>query len=244
MSVPRRSQPADGADGSPLLVSGEQERALRGRLRGWAHGRLGLNGEDFEDMYQAGWRALLELERSGPTHSLEHALRWAIGHRWRNELRRRARRPTVYLDTSDHPSLVAPDETPERVVHLEEARYLLEAANGLSERHWQVLLLADVCELAPAEVSAILNISLRTYRREHACALSAITARLEEISGGGWCADHRELLATHEGGRTAPRQAQIVRWHLSNCLTCRRALSARPLTRAGECSRTPAGVAA
>ena len=244
MTGPRGTQAAGGVGTGAIVVSADQERALRRRLRGWAHNKLGLRGEDFEDMYQAGWRALLELQRTGPTHSLEHALRWAIQQRWRNELRRRARRPTVHLDSSDHPSLVAPDEPADRVERLEEARCLLEAARRLTDRQWQVLLLADICELGPAEVSARLGISPRTYRREHASALSAITAYLEKLSEGDWCAEHRELLASHERGQATSQETQIVRRHLTNCLACRRELTAQRATRTGNLSRTPAGAAA
>lgn len=234
MTGPRASEAA-GA----IVLSAEQERALRRRLRGWAHSKLGLRGEDFEDMYQAGWRVLLELQSTGPTHSVEHALRWAIEQRWRNELRRRARRPTVHLDTSDHPSLVAREETADRVELLEEARLLLEAAKSLTDRQWQILLLANICELGPGEISARLGISPRTYRRQRASALSAITAQVEKLSEGDWCEEHRELLAGHGRGQATSHEAQWVRWHVTNCLACRRELAAQRAARTGSRSRTP-----
>lgn len=243
MTGPRVSEAAGRVAAGAIVLSADQERALRRRLRGWAHGALGLGSEDFEDMYQAGWRAVLELQRTGPTHSLEHALRWAIRQRWRNELRRRARRPTVRLDSRDSALFVAADETADRVELLQEARYVFEAAKTLTDRQWQIVFMADIGELGPAEICVRLDISPRTYRREHARALRAITAHLEKLSKGDWCKEHRELLARQVRGQATSDQAQTVRRHLTNCLACRREFAVNRTTRTGGRSRT-AGAAA
>ncbi len=216
-----------GGERSSLSLSREEEQRLRRRMCAWAYRRLGISGDDFDDMYQAAWDVVvLESSRKGPPRSLEAALRWGLEHRWIDELRRRARRPTTSLDEVSEAQLTAPADTQpsERVERLEAARHLLEAVEDLTARQWRILLLADLWELRPAKVQAALGISARTYRRDHAAALASIATRMGELLNGAWCRRHANLMAAYATGSTTGKDSRAAQRHLTNCLTCKRAV--------------------
>jgi RNA polymerase sigma factor (sigma-70 family) len=210
------------------LSTGE-ESELRRRLTRWAGRCLGLPEADFDDAYQDAWCKLLKAERNGrPTRNREHALRWAVHNSWLEELRKRRRRPAVGLDSAPESALIAnaAADPAERAELLEATRYLFEAMGAVSDRQWQIVLLADVLGLRSREIQQRLGISERLYQLDHACALRAIGGRLGELLAGDWCEHHRELLETHAAGETSPSQEWQARRHLRNCSACRRRLAA------------------
>ncbi len=221
-----RAVQGPGRERSSLSLSRDEEQRLRRRIYGWASRRLGLSGDDFEDMYQAAWLAVTESSAKAATRSLEHHLRWALERRWYNELRRRERRRWTSLDEVAEAQLTGPVDTQpsEYVERLETARHLLEAVDVLTERQWRLLLLADICGERPAQVQAALGLSERTYRREHAAALASITIRLGELLEGVWCQDHANLITAFATGRATGKDRQAAARHLRNCVACQRAV--------------------
>lgn len=187
--VTDRSGDAADAASQPRLgdIATDQERRLRQRLGSWSRCDRGVAAEDFEDAYQDAWCKVLEGERKGrATRNREGALRWALSTTWLNEQRRRRRHPTVALDSAPKAALVAPHTADpcEHVALLESARYLFQAVGAITERQWQIVLLADVLGLRPADVRGRLSLGKRTYEREHARALQTIGARLGELLEG------------------------------------------------------------
>ena len=240
---PPASRSGTGKASPALDISVEQEGRLRRRLYVWARDDLGLSAEDFGDMYQSAWCALRRLQQSASTYgSLELSLRQLLEWRWGHELRRRERRATVPLETIDEDAMLDVHQNPvDRVERLQDARYLLEAVSALTDRQRQILLLADVWELRPADVATRLGLSPRTYRREHTRALAAVTAHLGQLLDGDWCERHRPLLTLYVHGRTTPEQHQLITRHLANCLTCRRDLANQ---RCEHSAPAPAGAVA
>ncbi len=176
-------QERDTASLRIAVLAAADERALRRRLGNWACGH-GVPSADFEDACQDAWCRLLATERRGRrTRNLEHALRWSVSNAWKDEARRRQRRPTVDLDSVAVSALLAgPDADPSKhLERLEAARTLFEAVNGLSDRQRQIVLLADVYERPPSQIWTRLEISERTYQREHALALSKIVEQLGDL---------------------------------------------------------------
>jgi len=174
--------PAPPRAGAYEQLDGVDERALRRRLGGRARGR-GVPTDDFEDALQEAWCKLLATARRGrPIRNLEHGLRWNVGNAWKEEARRRHRRPTVNLDSAAASRLLAcPDADPyEQLERLEAARLALEAVSGLTERQRQIVLLADIWGRRPSQVWTELGLSERTYQREHSLALRLIAAHVSE----------------------------------------------------------------
>jgi DNA-directed RNA polymerase specialized sigma24 family protein len=164
-----------------------QERTLRRRLGRWSRCDRGVSAEDFDDAYQDAWCKVLEGERKGrATRNREGALRWALSTTWLNEQRRRRRHPAVALDSAPKAALVAPPTADplEHVELLESARYLFQAVGAITDRQWQIVLLADVFGLRPADVRSRLSLGKRTYERDHARALQTLGARLGELLEG------------------------------------------------------------
>jgi RNA polymerase sigma factor (sigma-70 family) len=219
-----------GRSGRPAHeLDPSEERALRQRLGRWSRFHRGVSSQDFDDVYQDAWCKLLEGERKGrPTRSREGALRWAVRNSWLEELRRRRRRPAVDLDSAPEAALVANGgaDPAERAELLEAARYLFEAVGAVTDRQWQIFLLADVFGLRPREIQQRLGISERLYQLDHARALQAIGGRLGELLAGDWCEQHRELLEAHAAGEASQSQERQARRHLRNCSACRRRLAA------------------
>ena len=164
-----------------------EEQALRRRLGSWSHFHGGVSPQDFDDVYQDAWCKLLERERKGrPTRNREGALRWAVRNSWLEERRGRGRRPAVDLDSAPEAALVADGaaDPAERAELLEAARCLFEAVGAVTDRQWQIFLLADVFGLRPREIHQRLGISERLYQLDHARALQAIGGRLGELLAG------------------------------------------------------------
>jgi RNA polymerase sigma factor (sigma-70 family) len=187
-------------------LSTREEDELRRRLTRWAARCLGVPTADFEDAYQDAWCKLLKAERNGrPTRNREHALRWAVHNSWLEELRKRRRRPAVGLDSAPEAALVANGaaDPAERAELLEATRYLFEAVGAVSDRQWQIFLLADVLGLRPREIQQRLGISERLYQLDHARALRAIGGRLGKLLAGDWC----EQLEAHAAGEASPTPA-------------------------------------
>jgi RNA polymerase sigma factor (sigma-70 family) len=206
-----------------LTLDPREERELQKRLRRWSRRFLGLPEAEFDDAYQGAWRKLLETERKGRrTRNLEHAMRWGIHNTWREECRRRRRRPTTPLDeTPDAALFTAPAPDPgELLERLEAARYLFEAMGTLTERQSRILLLRDVYELKPAEVCQRLRITRRTYRHDHAVAVNAVCARVGELLDDDRCAEQRDVLVAYAGRRATPRRSTPPD---STCATASRA---------------------
>jgi RNA polymerase sigma factor (sigma-70 family) len=238
-ATPTHAPPASGRaphrahDPLSQLSTGEEDE-LRRRLTRWAGRCLGLPRADFEDTYQEAWCKLLKAERNGrPTRNREHALRWAVHNSWLEELRKRRRRPAVALDSAPESALVANGATDpaERAELLEAARYLFEAVGAVSERQWQIFLLADVFGLRPREIQQRLGISERLYQLDHARALQAIGGRLAELLASDWCEQHRELPEAHAACHASPIHERRAQRHLRNCSACRRKLAASRLAR-------------
>lgn len=57
---------------------------------------------------------------------------------------------------------------------------------AVTDRQWQIFLLADVFGLRPREIHQRLGISERLYQLDHARALQAIGGRLGELLAGDW----------------------------------------------------------
>ncbi len=164
----------------PDGLTSREERELRARLVAWSGRFLGLARAEFPDLYQQAWESVMRGERKGrPVRNLEHALRWGISNAWRQECRRRRRRPTDPLDDANEGSLADPasGDPYERVERVNAARHLLQGVDG---RGRQVLLLRDIYGLPPTEVCERLGISGRTLRRDRAAALTALHDRLEQ----------------------------------------------------------------
>jgi RNA polymerase sigma factor (sigma-70 family) len=200
-AIPSQAPPASGHarhwphDPLPLLSAGEEDE-LRRRLTRWARQCLGVPTADFEDTYQDAWCKLLKGERDGrPTRNREHALRWCVHNSWLEELRRRRRRPAVDLDSAPESALVAKGaaDPAERAELREAARYLFEAVGAVTDRQWQIFVLADVFGLRPGEIQQRLAISERLYQLDHARALHAIGGRLGELLAGACCEQHRDV---------------------------------------------------
>jgi RNA polymerase sigma factor (sigma-70 family) len=195
-------------------VSGQQghelnprdERALRGRLARWSRFVRGISAQDFDDIYQDAWCKLLKRERDGcPIRHPEGALRRAISYSSLEELRRRRRRPTVALDSAPERLLTAPDaiEPAERAEVLETTRYVFETVRALSERDLQIVLLADLFGLRPAEIETRLGISERTYQRHHAAARQAIRNTVGKLLDD----DRQWTAVAHSQSPKPPRRA-------------------------------------
>jgi len=169
--------PPTAGEQSPLTLRARDEQRLRRRVGSWAYWFFGLSDSEVEDCYQSAWLRVMEHVRSGrQVRNLEHFLRWEVGNSWKMELRRRRRRPSVAFEDCAAGALgsaLAPDVA-EQVERLAD---LLDLVGGMELRRRQVLLLRDVCGLAPAEVCRLLGISRRTYRNEHGEALKEIYAR-------------------------------------------------------------------
>jgi RNA polymerase sigma factor (sigma-70 family) len=214
-ATPSQAPPAAGRfrhrPYDPVLpMSTREEDELRRRLARWAARCLGLPKADFEDTYQDAWCKLLKGERNGrPTRNREHALRWAVHNSWLEELRKRRRRPAVALDAAPEAALVANGaaDPAERAELLEAARYLFEAVGAVSDRQWQIFMLADILGLRPPEIQQRLGISERLYQLDHARALQAIGGRLGKLLAGDWCEQHREQLEAHAAGEASPSPA-------------------------------------
>jgi RNA polymerase sigma factor (sigma-70 family) len=166
----------------PQLDPGE-EQALRRRLGSWSHFHGGVSAQDFDDVYQDAW---CKLRKGRPTRNREGALRWAVQNSWLEGRRRRRRRPAVDLDSAPEAALVAnrAADPAERAELLEAARCLFEAVGAVTDRQWQIFLLADVFGLRPREIHQRLGISERLYQLDHARALHAIGGRLGELLAG------------------------------------------------------------
>jgi RNA polymerase sigma factor (sigma-70 family) len=230
-----RRQPSDPVS----QLSADEEDALRRRLARWAGRCLGVSRADFEDAYQDAWCKLLKAERNGrPTRNREHALRWAVHNSWLEELRKRRRRPAVGLDSAPESALVANGaaDPAERAELLEATRYLFEAAGAVSDRQWEIFLLADVCGLRPREIQQRLEIGERLYQHDHACALQAIGGRLGELLGGESCERHRELLEGSAACQATPVHERRAQRHLRNCSACRHKLPASRAARPAPAS--------
>jgi hypothetical protein len=160
--------------------------------------------------------------------NLEHALRWGIHNSWLEECRRRRRRPTAPLDETSPTAYrsQAPPDPAEQVERLESARYLFEAVGTIDELSWRVVLLRRVWGLSPAEVCSTLGISRRTYRTEHARALTLIYKRLSETLAGQECAERQDALRTVAADDADAGLRKDVSAHVRNCSGCRRLLAA------------------
>jgi len=164
----------------------QQERAIRRRLGNWSRTQRGLSPQDFDDVYQDAWCRLLEGERRGRrVRNYEGALLWAVHNSWLMEQRRRRRRPAP-ADSAPWDSLSAGEGAdPVKQIEVQEAaRRVFEAIAIVPERQRQIVLLADVAGLPPAEVRVRLGISERTYHRDRARALHAMSARLGGLLTG------------------------------------------------------------
>lgn len=161
----------------------QQELALRRRLGNWSRARRGVSTQDFDDVYQDAWCSLLERERKGRTiRNYEGALLWAVHNCWLMEQRRRRRRPAI-AESAPWETLSA-GETADPVEQIElqdTTRRLFEAIALVPERQRQIVLLADVAGMPPAEIRRRLGISERTYHRDRARALQALGARLRDL---------------------------------------------------------------
>ncbi len=171
-------------------LSRAQERALRRRLGSWSRFNRGVAAQDFDDLYQEAWCKLLVGQRRREGHrprSVEAVLRWAIGNGAVDAQRRGDRRAVVALETAPQDALVAGGATDpaERAEMLEATRCLLQAVDGVTERQREIIVLAGLGEVAPAEIQKRLGISERTYQRDRARALQAIRARLGALLAGG-----------------------------------------------------------
>jgi RNA polymerase sigma factor (sigma-70 family) len=188
-----------------------EERALRRRLGRWSCFHRGVSPQDFDDVYQDAWVKLLKGEREGRrTRNREGALRWGVHNSWLEELRKRRRRPAVTLDAAPEAALVADGaaDPAERAELLEAARHLLESVRVVTDRQWQIFLLADIFGLRPRETQQRLGISERLYQLDHARVLQAIGGRLGELMACDWCERHRELLDAHPADEPCARQAR------------------------------------
>ena len=225
-----------GRFGRPAAeLDASEERALRRRLGSWSRFHRGVSPQDFDDVYQDAWCKMLEGERKGrPTRNREGALRWAVRNSWLEELRRRRRRPALDLDAAPEAALVATGaaDPAERAELLQAARYLFEAVAAVTDRQWQIFLLADVFGFRPREIQQRLRIGERLYQLDHARALQAIGGRLGELLAGDWCEQHRQLLEAHAAGEASPSQERQARRHLRNCPACRCRLAASRAARA------------
>lgn len=210
-------------------LSAGEERELRLRLSRWSRRFLGLPDAEFADAYQGAWRKVLDGERRGrAVRNLEHALRWGIHNSWLEECRRRRRRPTAPLDETSPTAYrsQAPADPAEQVERLESARYLFEAVGTIDELSWRVVLLRRVWGLSPAEICSTLGISRRTYRTEHARALTLIYKRLSETLAGQECAERHAALRAVAAEDADAELEQGVGAHVRNCSSCRRLLAA------------------
>lgn len=228
-----RPQRPRTAGGSTTQISASDESDLRRRLGRWSYRFLGLPDAEFPDAYQGAWRKVLDGERRGrPVRNLEHALRWGIHNTWLEECRRRRRRPTAPLDECS-PTAFREQPVPdpaEQIERLEAARYLFEAMGTVDELSWRVVLLRRVWGLSPAEVCSTLGISRRTYRTEHARALTRIYSQLAESLASQECAERRDTLRAVAAGHASAKQEQEVHGHVRNCTGCRRLLTAMERT--------------
>jgi RNA polymerase sigma factor (sigma-70 family) len=165
----------------PDGLTSREERELRVRLVAWSGRFLGLAWGEFPDCYQQAWESVMRGERQGrPVRNLEHALRWGISNAWRQECRRRRRRPADPLDDANDSRLADPTSSDphERAEQLDAVRYLLQVVDG---RAREVLLLRDIYGFTPSQVCERLGISERTLRRERAAALTALYDRHEQL---------------------------------------------------------------
>jgi RNA polymerase sigma factor (sigma-70 family) len=209
-------------------LSATDERELRMRLARWSRRFLGLPDAEFPDAYQGAWRKVLDGERRGRSvRNLEHALRWGIHNSWLEECRRRRRRPTAPLEETAPTAYrtQAPPDPAEQVERLESARYLFEAVGTIDELSWRVVLLRRVWGLSPAEVCSTLGISRRTYRTEHARALTLIYKRLSETLAGQECAGRHDSLRAVAASEAEGGLEEEVGAHVRNCSGCRRLLA-------------------
>lgn len=158
-------------------LGAREERQLRGRVGRWARWCFKLSENDFEDCYQGAWLRMMEHLRAGrPVRNLEGFLRWEVANRWKMELRRRRRRPSVAFDDCPEGALdnaLGPDPA-EQVQRRAE---LLELVGSMEPRRRQVLVLRNACGHTPAEVCRLLGIARHAYREEHAEALNEIYGR-------------------------------------------------------------------
>lgn len=231
----------DVSAASALRLSPAQEQVLQRRLKSWARTHMQLPESEFDDLYQGGWRKLLEkAQRTGPTRNLEGALRWGILNTWREECRRRRRHPVAALDDAPEAALMGSEHaSPSAYIErLEAARYLFEAVGSLTERQRMIVLLADVWDVRPGEVCAELGVSERTYQRDHARALAVIASHVAALLNGDWCAQHRALMVAYARGRSGGGDAQAARRHLANCSSCRALVAA--VRRVGAAERSAA----
>jgi RNA polymerase sigma factor (sigma-70 family) len=150
---------------------------LRARLARWGSRALGLSPADFPDIYQSAWRKLLDAERAGrPTRNQEYALRWAMHNSWLEECRRRRRRPAIGVEDIDMVFTDAGVVTAgpaEQLEQRETMRSVLAALEDVGDRA-AIILLQRVCGFSPDEVCASVGVTRRTYRAEHARAMSAL----------------------------------------------------------------------
>lgn len=177
--------PADDLKGhGELELDVQEERTLRGRLGRWSRAHGGVAAQEFDDLYQDAWCRLLVGHRHGHRpRSVEGVLRWALRNAVIDEQRRQSRRQVVPLEAAPPEALTAGDGDPaERVELLEATRQLLQGFTAVTERQREIVLLADLGDVAPAEVQRRLGISARTYRRDHASARRALGACLENGS--------------------------------------------------------------
>jgi hypothetical protein len=149
-------------------------------------------------------------ERAPGTRNREGALRWGVHNSWLEELRKRRRRPAVTLDAAPEAALVADcaADPAERAELLEAARYLFESVRVVTDRQWQIFLLADIFGLRPRETQQRLGISERLYQLDHARVLQAIGDRLGELRAGDWCEQHRGPLDAHAAAEASPSEVR------------------------------------
>ena len=163
----------------------QRERSLRRWLSNWSRARRGVSTQDFEDIYQDAWCRLLERQhRGGEIRSYEGALLWGVHNSWLMEQRRRRRRP-VASESAPWETLSAGDtaDPVQQIESRETVRRVFEAIAIVPERQRQIVLLADVAGVPPAEIRTRLGISERTYHRDRASALQALGAHLGGLLG-------------------------------------------------------------